>query len=190
MLSIKLRYKLYLSFSIPTPGFPHFYYMLGANLGLLLYGEVSMIPVGITFICVCKSKIVRAVKIIWLPSKFLQLNISNIRRNRLKGQCYRGLKTTTLQIWDNRNPIRTASFKRNRFVRMSKKTSKRDFYALNSSDLCWWKTRLSFYCCLKVLLQISENVEFWLKCYLSRSFSTPRSRLCEINTIKHLIRIT
>ena len=30
------------SFSIPTPGFPHFYYMLGANLGLLLYGEVSL----------------------------------------------------------------------------------------------------------------------------------------------------
>ena len=42
VLSIKLRYKLYFSFSIPTPGFPHFYYMLGANLGLLLYGEVSM----------------------------------------------------------------------------------------------------------------------------------------------------
>ena len=42
MLSIKLRYKLYFSFSIPTPGVPHFYYMLGANLGLLLYGEVSV----------------------------------------------------------------------------------------------------------------------------------------------------
>ena len=42
VLSIKLRYKLYFSFSIPTPGFPHFYYMLGANLGLLLYGEVSV----------------------------------------------------------------------------------------------------------------------------------------------------
>ena len=27
---------------MPTPGFPHFYYMLGANLGLLLYGEVSV----------------------------------------------------------------------------------------------------------------------------------------------------
>ena len=27
---------------IPSPGFPHFYYMLGANLGLLLYGEVSV----------------------------------------------------------------------------------------------------------------------------------------------------
>ena len=40
--SIKLRYKLYFSFSIPTPGFLHFYYMLGANLGLLLYGEVSV----------------------------------------------------------------------------------------------------------------------------------------------------
>ena len=42
VLSIKLRYKLYFSFSVPTPGFPHFYYMLGANLGLLLYGEVSV----------------------------------------------------------------------------------------------------------------------------------------------------
>ena len=42
VLSIKLRYKLHFSFSIPTPGFPHFYYMLGANLGLLLYGEVSV----------------------------------------------------------------------------------------------------------------------------------------------------
>ena len=42
VLSIKLRYKLYFSFSIPTPGFPHFYYILGANLGLLLYGEVSV----------------------------------------------------------------------------------------------------------------------------------------------------
>ena len=44
-LSIKLRYKLYFSFSIPTPGFPHFYYMLGANLGLLLYGEVSVMEI-------------------------------------------------------------------------------------------------------------------------------------------------
>ena len=42
VLSIKLRYKLYFSFSVPTPCFPHFYYMLGANLGLLLYGEVSV----------------------------------------------------------------------------------------------------------------------------------------------------
>ena len=42
VLSIKLRYKLHFSFSIPTPGFPHFYYMLGANLGLLLYREVSL----------------------------------------------------------------------------------------------------------------------------------------------------
>ena len=42
VLPIKLRYKLYVSFSISTPGFPHFYYMLGASLGLLLYGEVSV----------------------------------------------------------------------------------------------------------------------------------------------------
>ena len=27
---------------IPTTGFPRFNYMLGANLGLLLYGEVSV----------------------------------------------------------------------------------------------------------------------------------------------------
>ena len=27
---------------IPTPDFPHFYYMLGANLGSLLYGDVSV----------------------------------------------------------------------------------------------------------------------------------------------------
>ena len=43
-LSIKLRYKLYFSLSIPTPGFLLFCYMLGANLGLLLYGEVSVMP--------------------------------------------------------------------------------------------------------------------------------------------------
>ena len=42
ILSIKLRYKLYFSFSMPTRGFTHFYYMLGANLELLLYGEVSV----------------------------------------------------------------------------------------------------------------------------------------------------
>ena len=39
---MKLRDKLYFSFSILTPGFPHFYHMLGANLGLLLYEEVSV----------------------------------------------------------------------------------------------------------------------------------------------------
>ena len=27
---------------IPTPDFPHFYYMLGANLRSLLYGDVSL----------------------------------------------------------------------------------------------------------------------------------------------------
>ena len=42
VLSIKFRDKLYFSFSIPTPDFPRFYCMLGANLGLLLYGEVSV----------------------------------------------------------------------------------------------------------------------------------------------------
>ena len=39
---MKLRDKLYFSLSILTPCFPHLYYMLGANLGLLLYGEVSV----------------------------------------------------------------------------------------------------------------------------------------------------
>ena len=42
VLSIKLRDKLHFSFSISTPGFPHFYYMLGANLGVLLYGDISV----------------------------------------------------------------------------------------------------------------------------------------------------
>ena len=27
---------------IPTPDFPHFYHMLGGNLGSLLYGDVSV----------------------------------------------------------------------------------------------------------------------------------------------------
>ena len=27
---------------IPTPDFPHFYYMLGGNLGSLLHGDVSV----------------------------------------------------------------------------------------------------------------------------------------------------
>ena len=41
---------LYFSFSIPTQGFPHFYYMLGANLGLLLYGEVSVTCFSIIYL--------------------------------------------------------------------------------------------------------------------------------------------
>ena len=48
-LSIKLGAKLYFSFSVPTPGLPHFYYMLGANLGLLLYGDVSVMSYGKLF---------------------------------------------------------------------------------------------------------------------------------------------
>ena len=31
---------------IPTPDFPHFYYMLGRNLGSLLYGDVSVMSCG------------------------------------------------------------------------------------------------------------------------------------------------
>ena len=30
---------------IPTPEFPYFYYMLGGNLGSLLYGDVSLMIV-------------------------------------------------------------------------------------------------------------------------------------------------
>ena len=30
---------------IPTPDFPHFHYMLGGNLGSLLYGDVSVMYV-------------------------------------------------------------------------------------------------------------------------------------------------
>ena len=30
---------------IPSPGFPHFYYMLGGNLGSLFYGDVSVMSV-------------------------------------------------------------------------------------------------------------------------------------------------
>ena len=59
VLSIKLRYKLYFSFLIPTPGFPHFYYMLGANLGLLLYGEASVM-----FFKINAGQLTKACKII------------------------------------------------------------------------------------------------------------------------------
>ena len=51
----KLRDKLYFSCSIPTPGFPHFYYMLGANLGLLLYGEVSVMR-SVSYVCTDEGK--------------------------------------------------------------------------------------------------------------------------------------
>ena len=33
--------------SFPTPDFPHFFYMLGGNLGSLLYGDVSVMHVCI-----------------------------------------------------------------------------------------------------------------------------------------------
>ena len=32
----------FLSFFFQTPDFPHFYYMLGENLGPLLYGDISV----------------------------------------------------------------------------------------------------------------------------------------------------
>ena len=42
--------------------------------------------IGITFICICNSKIVQAMKIMWQSSKsqvFRQLNFSNIRREKI-----------------------------------------------------------------------------------------------------------
>ena len=38
-----MRNKLILCISIPTPCFPHFYYILVANLGSFLHGDVSVI---------------------------------------------------------------------------------------------------------------------------------------------------
>ena len=38
---------------IPTPDFPNFYYMLGGNLGSLLYGDVSMM-IRIHNACLCR----------------------------------------------------------------------------------------------------------------------------------------
>ena len=41
---------------IQTPDFPHFYYMLGGNLGSLLYGDVSVMisvdSVGVAFVSI------------------------------------------------------------------------------------------------------------------------------------------
>ena len=37
-----MRNKLIICLSIPTPGFLHFYYILGANLGSNLHGDVSV----------------------------------------------------------------------------------------------------------------------------------------------------
>ena len=34
-----LRNRIYLTLAVPTPGFPSLYYMLGANLWLLLYRD-------------------------------------------------------------------------------------------------------------------------------------------------------
>ena len=36
----------FFTFLIPTPDFPHFYYMLGGNLGSLLYGDVSVMYIN------------------------------------------------------------------------------------------------------------------------------------------------
>ena len=41
------KYRIFSLFIIliPTPDFPHFYYMVGGNLGSLLYGAVSVMQV-------------------------------------------------------------------------------------------------------------------------------------------------
>ena len=36
---------------IKTPDFPNFYYMLGGNLGSLLYGDVSVMSVFLSLVC-------------------------------------------------------------------------------------------------------------------------------------------
>ena len=36
-----MKFSLFIIF-IPTPDFPHFYYILGGNLGSVLYGDVSV----------------------------------------------------------------------------------------------------------------------------------------------------
>ena len=43
------KYRKFLLFIIliPTPDFPHFYYMLSGNLELLLYGDVSVMRAAI-----------------------------------------------------------------------------------------------------------------------------------------------
>ena len=40
---------------IPTPDFPHFYYMLGGNLGSLLYGDVSVMEGSFVLSCIVYS---------------------------------------------------------------------------------------------------------------------------------------
>ena len=41
---------------IPTPDFHHFYYMLGGNLGSLLYGDVSVVADLIEMYMICKGE--------------------------------------------------------------------------------------------------------------------------------------
>ena len=47
ILWINIDFSLFIIL-IPTPDFPHFYYMLGHNLGSLLYGDVSVMTTGTT----------------------------------------------------------------------------------------------------------------------------------------------
>ena len=54
--------EIYRNFSlfiilIPTPDFPHFYYILGGNLGSLLYGDVSVMLVMPVLLFTVKRKV-------------------------------------------------------------------------------------------------------------------------------------
>ena len=76
VLSIKLRDKLYFSFSIPAPGFPHFYYMSGANLELLLYGEVSVMGWLINVLNrEFTSEKIKLFSVLFFSANFTSLNI-------------------------------------------------------------------------------------------------------------------
>ena len=74
-----VRNKLIIGLSIPTPGSPHFYYILGANLGSLLHGDVFVMRFLI-FIINKELKIVKDVSVfpiqIYFEYKYLYLNMN------------------------------------------------------------------------------------------------------------------
>ena len=51
---------------IPVPDFPHFYYILSANLGSLLYGDVPVMKV--IFIVITTELLVRATKVFYFAT--------------------------------------------------------------------------------------------------------------------------
>ena len=58
----------------PTPDFPHFYYMLGGNLGSPLYGDVSVMKVSkITKTQGVQRRIIRVVIFILFDVRFALL---------------------------------------------------------------------------------------------------------------------